>query len=234
MKFEIIPEIFAKFPGLHIGLVIARGMDNRGSADDIQSQLCHEEERIRRAYAVETLSQDPRIESWRRAYAAFGAKPKEHRSSVENLYRMVLGGAAIRRINPLVDAYNLVSLRHMLPVGGEDLDRISGDLVLAFAEKDEPVVLLLGDKEPRPPHEGEVIYKDDVSAICRRWNWRESERAKLTAETRNAVLAIEALPPVGRQELSRATEDLAQLIQRFCGGGVRQGVLDERERMIRW
>jgi DNA/RNA-binding domain of Phe-tRNA-synthetase-like protein len=37
---------------------------------------------------------------------------------------MLAKGAPPPRINRLVDAYNAVSLRHVLPADGEDLDRL--------------------------------------------------------------------------------------------------------------
>jgi DNA/RNA-binding domain of Phe-tRNA-synthetase-like protein len=111
-----------------------------------------------------------------------------------------------------------VSLRHLVPVGGEDLERTSGAIRLTFAGEDEPAVTLLGESVERPPHAGEVVYADDAGAICRRWNWKEADRTKLTPETRHAVLVIEALPPVEEPMLSAALDDLAGLIERFCGG----------------
>jgi DNA/RNA-binding domain of Phe-tRNA-synthetase-like protein len=132
----------------------------------------------------------------------------------------------IRPINALVDLYNTISLRHMIPAGGEDLDAVRGDISLAVAGADEPPVRLLGDAEARSPHPGEVIYRDDVSAICRRLNWREADRTKLTAATRDAVLVLEALPPITGTELRAAGEDLAGLIGEFCGGEIRFEILD--------
>ncbi len=227
MKFAIVPEIFKKFPGLHVGVVVAKGLNNAGVPEGIEAQLRAEEARIRAGLNTETLSQEPRIACWRAAYSAFGGKPKENRSSVENLYRMVLKGGEVRHINKLVDLYNLVSLKRMAPVGGEDVDKISGDIELAFAGPAEPPALMLGDKEPRPPHDGEVIYKDSVSAICRRWNWREADRTKLTEETKNCILVVEGLPPVTRAEVETATGELKALVQRICGGTIVQALLDE-------
>ena len=115
----------------------------------------------------------------------------------------------------------------MLPVGGEDMDKMKGDVVLTFAGSNETPVLLLGDKEPRVPHSGEVIYKDTISTICRRWNWREADRTKLTEETKNSILVIEGLPPVAKEEIENATNELKELIQKFCGGNVVCTVLNE-------
>ncbi|MBI2888676.1 MAG: hypothetical protein HYY10_02005 [Candidatus Liptonbacteria bacterium] len=228
MKLSIGNKVFEKFQGLHIGVVVAKEVNNAGGAlAEVEGKLRGEEERIRASYQAEALPQDPKIDVWRKAYAAFGAKPKEHESSVENLYRLVLGGGNLRHINNLVDVYNFISLKHMLPVGGEDINAMRGDVVLTFAGANEPPALLLGDKEPRTPHAGEVIYKDEVGALCRRWNWREAARTKLTESTKNAVLVIEGLPPVGRGEVDAAAKELKELVEQYCGGQCAYEVLEK-------
>src|SRR3989344_6528905 len=228
MKFKIDSQIFEKFPDALVGVVIAKNLNNTGISEEIQNQIRQQEKEIRASYNTETLSQNPKIGVWRKTYSAFGAKPKENKSSVENLYRLVLQGANLKHINKLVDIYNLISLKHMVPVGGEDIDELQGDVILTFAEPNEPVVLLLGDKEPRPPHAGEVIYKDNISAICRRWNWREADRTKLTEETKNCFLVIEGLLPVTKQGIEDATKELQDLVQKFCGGDITYQILDDK------
>ena len=232
MKFRIDNQIFKKFSGLNIGVIVVKGVNNSGVLAEVQENIRKEEERIRENYNTETLSQNPKIDIWRKAYSAFGAKPKENKSSVENLYRLVLNGINLRHINNLVDIYNLISLKHMLPVGGEDTDKIQRDILLTFASENEPPVLLLGDKEPRPPHLGEVIYKDDISTICRRWNWREADRTKFTEETRNCILVIEGLFPVTREEIEAATNELKEMVEKYCGGTLVYSVLDRNKSEI--
>ncbi len=232
MKFQIDPKIFEKFPTLTMGIVICKNINNTGTQEEVQQTLRIQEKNILENYTTETLSQLPKIDVWRKAYSAFGAKPKDNKSSVESLHRLVLQGTNLRHINKLVDIYNLISLKYMLPVGGEDMDKIEGDVSLTFAESNEPAVLLLGDKEPRPPHEGEVIYKDDISAICRRWNWRECDRTKFTEETKNCFLIIEGLSPVTKTEIETATKELKDLIQKFCGGEVSYEILDDKNPII--
>jgi len=221
MKLQVNPSIVSKFPDLVIGVVIAKDIDN--SEEFSQEKLRNQEKRIKEEFNTETLSQHPKISVWREAYRAFGAKPKEHRSSIENLYRTVLKGNDIRQINKLVDIYNFISLKHMLPVGGEDLDKIEGDILLTFASN-EPQVLLLGDKESRSPKDGEVIYKDNISAICRRWNWREADRTKLTEETKNAILVVEGF---SKEEVEKATKELKELVESICQGTINYSILDK-------
>jgi DNA/RNA-binding domain of Phe-tRNA-synthetase-like protein len=125
-----------------------------------------------------------------------------------------------------VALYNTISLRYILPVGGEDLDQIVGDIWLTVAGDNEPAVRLLGEKEARPPYPGEIIYKDEASTICRRWNWKEADRTQLTQATRHAFLVIEAIPPIPKVTVESATRELAELIQHYAGGTVRTTFLD--------
>ncbi|MBN1923392.1 MAG: hypothetical protein JW791_01360 [Nanoarchaeota archaeon] len=230
--FRIDKRVFEKFPELIVGVLVCKNLDNSSSSEDVIKEIKKQEDRIRKEYDSQTLSQEQKIDVWRRAYSFFGAKPKDNRSSVENIYKLVLQGSSIRHINKLVDAYNLISLKYMLPVGGEDLNKIKGDIFLTISEANEAPVLLLGDKEPRPPHEGEVIYKDDVSAICRRFNWREAERTKLTEETKNCILVIEGMPPATKQEVTKAVNELKDLLQKICRGEYYYKILDAKEAEI--
>jgi lysyl-tRNA synthetase class 2 len=214
---------------LNVGVVICKDLDNAGNPEEVRQAIREKERSVREAYSTETLSQNPKIDVWRKAYSAFGAKPKENRSSVEALYRSVLQGNELRHINKLVDIYNLISLKHMVPVGGEDTDKVKGDIALTFAGPGEPPVLLLGDKDARPPHAGEVIYKDEVSAICRRWNWREADRTKFAEKTRNCLLVMEGLPPVTKEEIKTAAAELRDLVQKFCGGNVSYVILNDNK-----
>lgn len=220
MKFIIEDAIFRKFPGLCISVVLAKNVNNSCKSAEISGMLRSEENKVRARLEGRVLSQEPMIRCWRDAYASFGAKPSENLSSVENLYKRTLKGGEVRSINALVDIYNIISLRHMLPLGGEDVDKVSGNVTLCVAGENETPTMLLGDKEARPPHAGEVIYKDSVSAICRRFNWREADRTKLEEGTKNALLVCENLPPATGADAAKAVGELKKLVEKYCGGQV--------------
>jgi len=226
MKFKVDPKIFEKYPEAVIGVVVVKAADNTGEiSPEVIKSLRAEESRIKSSFQSETFSQEPRIDCWRKAYASFGVKPKDAKSSVEALYKMVLRGVELRKINKLVDLYNYICLKYMFPVGGEDIDKIVGDLQLTFASADEKPVKLLGDAGPEPPKEGEVFYRDDEGAICRCWNWREAERTMLTEKTTNAILVVEGLGSA-KNEIIQATKELPELVINVCGGSVSTSILD--------
>jgi lysyl-tRNA synthetase class 2 len=224
VKFRIEPGIFDNFPGLLIGVVIASEVNNREGSSDLTAKIEQLQAEIRDRYDIRTLAECPKIQNWRNAYTLFGAKPKKHRSSVENLYRMTLEGRDLRPISKLVDIYNYVSLMHMVPVGGDDLAKVEGEIVLRFARGDEPF-FPLGSGDFQTAREGEVIYADDREVLCRRWNWRESDKSKMTERTKDVLLVSEGLPPVTAEDMKRVVEDLARLVGKYCGGRIRREIL---------
>jgi lysyl-tRNA synthetase class 2 len=229
MKLKIDTLIFEKFPGLKIGAVIARNINNHGFSDRIMQLISEKEKEIRENYDTETLSQHPKIHSWRAAYSSFGAKPKKYKSSVESLYRMALKGLDVRHINKIVDLFNYISIKHIIPAGGDDMAKVDGDVTLKFAVGDEPFIAL-NSQERETAKEGEVVYADSKEVLCRRWNWRECDKTKMTEDTKDVILVVEALPPVTREELGEIMENLSRLITEYCGGEIRTAILDEGKR----
>jgi lysyl-tRNA synthetase class 2 len=234
MKFIIAKEIFEKWPDYIGGVVIAKNIDNKGSSDDILDLIKREEAKIKSDFNLENLAQHPFVQNWRKVYSSFGSRPAEFRASSEALIRRTLKGDNVSHINKLVDIYNYISLKYRTPVGGEDLDKISGNLYLRFADGTEKFIPL-GSNENDNPEAGEVIYVDDnKNVLCRRWNWRESEVTKLTEDTRNAVLVLEALPPVTKGMVRDAVDESAQLVRKYCGAETQVFVLNKDNSYIEW
>ncbi len=231
MKLKIDDKIFEKFPELKLGAVTARNIDNHGVSDEIMQLIREKERGIRENYDTETLSQHPKINSWREAYSSFGAKPKKYKSSVESLYRMILKGLDLRHINKIVDLFNYISIKYMIPAGGDDMGKVNGDITLKFAVGDEPFTAL-NSKEKGIAKEGEVVYADSQEILCRRWNWRECDKTKMTEETKDVILVVEALPPVTKEELDEVEEELNRLVAKYCGGEIGTAILDDGKREI--
>jgi DNA/RNA-binding domain of Phe-tRNA-synthetase-like protein len=214
--FRVESAFSALFPHCVIGTIVVRGLDNGRHGAECAALLEHEARRAAECLGEADIATHPAIAPWREAYRSFGVKPAKFRSSIENLLRSARAGT-IRSINPLVDLYNAVSLRYMLPCGGEDLDAVRGPIVLTRAVGDEHFIPL-GSTEEQPPQPGEVIYRDEVGVICRCWNWREADRTKLTALTTDAFLCIEGIPPAGTLEVRQACDALAALVVEHLGG----------------
>lgn len=216
MKFKVNPKIFEDFDSPVIGVIVAKGINNENDHLEIQKLLRDGEVALREKLDGVEISEHPHIAPWRETYRKFGSKPRDFRCSAEALARVVLRGSEIKKISPLVDLYNLISIKYILPVGAEDLDKMQGDLDLTFADGIEAYTPL-GEQENDPPQKGEVIYRDEIGVICRRWNWREGDRTKITKETKNAIVVLESIASIPIQE---AVEELAGLIKKYCRGQI--------------
>lgn len=230
MKLIVSAGLLQKYPELKLGVVTATNTDNRGDDAEIAHMLQEIQESIKMKFNTNNLTEHPAIAIWRKTYSSFGSKPRDYRCSIEALIRSILNGRPLRHINKIVDLYNFVSLKHVIPVGGEDLDKVEGNLNLTFAEGNEKFISLGSDKEENP-YPGEVIYCDDAgNVLCRRWNWRESDKTKLTEKTRNAIIVVEGLDTT----IEKVIEEMSLLLEKFCNCKIQSFVLDRENTEIEW
>jgi DNA/RNA-binding domain of Phe-tRNA-synthetase-like protein len=219
LGIRVDPAVAAAFPGYRALVVVARGVVNRPSTELSARLLAGAAERARTALAGRAPSELPEIAAWRTAFSRFGAKPSRFPSSAEALLKRAARGEDPPAINALVDCYNAVSLGHRLPIGGEDIDRVSGDVVLRFAAGEERFDLPGPGGEPALPVQGEVVWADAEGVTCRCWNWRQGIRTRLTEATVNAYFLLEALTPAGRPELEAAAAELEANLRSVSAGG---------------
>ncbi len=215
MKFTISP-ILDSFPAYRVVVLLAEDLTvapDRG--DTLDALIAQGEADAAERFDPEDLGKIPAISDWRRAYRDFGIKQTKYRSSVERLLRSAVKGRGLPRINRPVDAYNLISIRHLAPIGADDLDRVEGDLAFRFAAGTESF-LPLGkeDQGEDPPKPGEVVYADATKVLCRRWNWYQDARSCISSQTRRAVVTLQSL---GHADIEAAAEELSQLWQDLCG-----------------
>lgn len=209
------------FPNARLGVLVVTGINNQPKDDQAIAQALTDAHEAAPAHVPnDTWTDNAVVKRWRDAFQKFKTK-KGARSSIEALLKRVSNGNTIGSINPLVDVYNTISLRYGVPVGGEDLAAVKGDVRLTLADGGEPF-RPLGSDEDEPALPGELIYKDDAGAICRCWNWREAERTMLTEDTTSAIMVLEAVDDSTDEEFWAATEALASAIREHLGAEVHQ------------
>lgn len=225
MKLSVNPQLFVDFDNPRIAVSSVRGANNRADMHSFLPLMESLVEKVQQSVGPQPVSQLPKIAAWREAYRTFGVKAKDYPSSIESLYKRSAKGE-VTSISPLVDIYNYISIKYILPAGGEDIDKIVGNLELTYASDQELAITVLGRNEAQAPAPGEVIYKDNEGTICRRWNWREAARTMLTDDTQNCILVLEALNPTTDKELLAAQDELGKLVQAYTQGTVHHFLLN--------
>ena len=232
LQYTIAPEIFEKYPGYTRGVVLAFGVHNGPSHENLIQLLRQAEESVRAQAGIETIAEHPRIKPWREAYKAFGAKPSEYRSSIEAMARRALRGDLLPSINALVDIGNIVSLQHLVPVGGHSMDELTQDISLRLATGDEEFIPF-GSTELEHPLPGEVIFAEGNIVLTRRWTWRQANHTLTLPQTNSIEINIDRLPPVELEEVHGIANQVMGLVEQYCGGKMRYEILDAGHREMR-
>ena len=207
-------DVYALRPDYRALLLAVVGIEPGPSDATSEALLVGAEDSARELLATQPVEEVPHVAAWREAYRGFGAKPQRTRHSLEALLRRAPDG--LPRVNRLTDVYNAVSVRHLVPVGGEDLDRYVGPPRLVRASGAERFdTVASGETVVEHPEAGEVVWCDDAGVTCRRWNWRQARRTALTDATTSALFILDALDPMTDDELAAAGGELIAQLSRL-------------------
>jgi DNA/RNA-binding domain of Phe-tRNA-synthetase-like protein len=232
LYINVAAEVFELFPGYVRGLVIAQDVKNGSSPDELVRLLREAEESVRGRLNLEKLAEDNHIQPWREAYRKFGAKPSEFRSSIEAMVRRALRNDPLPSINALVDIGNLLSLRHLLPVGSHAVDVLDEDMDLRLATGEEDFVAF-GSDQHENPLKGEVIFAEGNTVLTRRWTWRQANRTLTLPETRAVEFNVDGMPPAKVADVEKVCQETIELVERFCGGRMIYGMLSRETPKMR-
>lgn len=204
---SVAEDVLALRPDYRALLIVVTGVRGGPSDETSDAALRRAEDSVRARLAGAAPESLPEIAAWREAFREFGVKPRTARSSVEALVRRI--DAGLPHIDRLTDLYNAVSVEHLVPVGGEDLARYVGPPRLTRAIGDEPFDTVAdGETVTVAAAVGEVVWGDDVGITCRRWNWRQCVRTRLTPATTDALFILDGLEPLTTRALKAAGEAL--------------------------
>lgn len=228
MKFKISEKMLKKFPDIVEYIVIARGINNEIAGKWINDRIEKVVEDLR-AQGVNLLD-DMRYSEWVKVYEKVselsGLNPKDFSPSHVALTRRVLAGKNLPNINPVVNFYNLYSLEYGVPVGGEDLKKLYGDLELGLSDGSEKFVEIRGSLVDNLG-KNEVVWKDEHSVTCRMWAWRQSERTKLSRSTTDIYFVFDGLKKLNKDHnLSIVVKKFAKELEGHFGGSTEIGVLN--------
>ncbi|MBI4440123.1 hypothetical protein HY638_04085 [Candidatus Woesearchaeota archaeon] len=208
MKITIERKVFSKFEDFHLGVVLLRGISNSGSDRKIASLMEEVADFIRLNFSAKNKSGSATISPMQAALRDFGETPIKFHSSVEGMMKAILAGRKLERASKLEDCISYVSLKNIAPISGYDLKSI-GSIALGVSGKSE------------------VVISDGKKVIAR--GKKISERARLSASTKDAVVLFSALPPITKPALLRIMAEFRDVAEMFCGGSYASYVLGEKQ-----
>ena len=219
MYYQVAAEVFEKLPTACFGAVAVRGLDNTRQIPKLEELLGSNIKLCEAYFADKKPKETADILPYREAFRALGINPNKFLCSIEALLTRIAKGKGFPCINAAVDLGNAISIGYRLPIGAHDIDTLDGGLEVRPARAGDTFVAF-GETEEETPDEGEIVYASGSQVRTRRWTWRQSERGKITEETRSILYPIDGFTDVNETQVREATEEFVTLLRRFFGEGV--------------
>jgi DNA/RNA-binding domain of Phe-tRNA-synthetase-like protein len=162
-----------------------------------------------------------------------GASPRDFPTSVESLLRRAMRGGAPFTINPLVDFYNAVSLKYVVPAGGVDIGQVRGPLELRFSREGD-TFQALDASAPGAVPVGELAYVDGSTLLTRHFVWKQSRVGLIGPQTTEALLVAEILQSLDRSLAATIGDEFKAGLENGFRAETRAFTMDERLRVASW
>jgi DNA/RNA-binding domain of Phe-tRNA-synthetase-like protein len=210
LEFQIGDDVAGR---ARIGLLVIQGVSVREHDPLLDAEVDRLCSSLRERFGQGKSSQLPGAEDARALYKSLGIDPTKTRPSSESLARRALKGETLYRINTLVDALNLVSLREQLSFGLYDLASVRPPITL---RKGLPGEEYEGIRKGAVHVEGRPVLADGLGPFGNPTS--DSLRTSITLETKDALVVAYAPVSCSATRLDAVLARTAETLVRFCGG----------------
>ncbi len=214
VRLSVDPPLQEAFPGLDAHLVQVGGLRVTDRSERLDAFVPVLVAEFRALLRLETLKDEPHLRAYRDFYWRVGIDPTKTRPASEALLRRVLQGKEVPRINTLVDAYNLASMKTRIAIAAFDAAHTYGDLRMRLARAGESF-LGIGMDTPVTLEGIEVVCEDDRGLVAI-YPYRDSHRTRVTTATADTVFMTCGVPGIPAAVLVGAADTTRAFVERFC------------------
>ncbi|CAF1641464.1 unnamed protein product [Rotaria sp. Silwood1] len=237
MKFIIEDRVFKAIPDLRVAIIIAKDIKyNENAILKIKKILqTYWKEGAHACQTYPNVQSHPQIKAWRDCFTSLGVPAKKYASSVESLLKRAVKQSEPRSINPLVDLYNAMCARYILPFGAFDIDDLSKDIPLELRfTKSSDTFMALDENQSNTVSENEVAYIVGSQVVTRHINWKQSKYGLVKEKTTNIIFMSEILSSIPQNVLEQMIVDLVQVIKDLFNVECRVHILDASHPSIQY
>lgn len=212
---RVEPRLSESFPGISVLAFKLDGLDLSRGGERVDRLIDEVVGEVKRTYSLETLKDVPIFRAYRDFFWRIGIDPTKMRPSSEALVRRVLLGREFPRINPLVDLYNLASVKTGVTIAAYDDLKVLPPLSLTWSRRGERFKGIGMEKEIIL--EGREVVLRDEAAILSIYPYRDSEHSKTDSTTRSAIIVMCGVPGVAPSTLAQAKEIVLKYVKVALG-----------------
>jgi len=221
MKFTVTQKIFSKFPSAKFGALLIEGVDNSKVIPELETLHIETVREVASKFKDQNIKELPEIRSWREVFKQLDLN-REFFPSHEALLMRVISKKSLPRINPLVDIYNIISLKHLIPIGGHDTDKAPSIRIDETSGKE--TFQTMNTNEIIKVKKGEFAYICEDKILTRNFVWRQGETSKTNENTKSIFIPIDNVAgDMTKDNIKAIAFELAELITKNLGGKAKFG-----------
>jgi DNA/RNA-binding domain of Phe-tRNA-synthetase-like protein len=183
LNIKISNDIRDNLPHFHVAVIEATIQTTKTTAlDECIASL---QTRLKQTIDIKEVIHLDVIKDGRDGYKTLGKDPSRYRLAVESLYRRLVKGNKLYRINDIVDIGNVISIETRKSVAMLDKDQIKGDVLIRLGTKSDAF-----EGIGRGPLNVENIpvYEDDLGPFGSTTS--DTDRTKITNQTTSLLMFI--------------------------------------------
>lgn len=203
---DLIYDVCPQFVSVQLECEVENSKQNPALWNEIEAFT----EYLCKNNSVKDINKFVPILATRNTYKRLGKDPNRYRPAGEALRRRILKGNELYKINILVDAINLISLKTGYSIGGFDASLIQGDLELGVGQKDEKFEAIA---RGYLNIEGLPVYRDALGGIGTPTS--DEERTKIGLDTNKLLMLLNAYS--GKEGLEEAVDYAKHVLVEYAG-----------------
>jgi DNA/RNA-binding domain of Phe-tRNA-synthetase-like protein len=216
MKLKIALKLKTCFSDLNVLTLQIKDVHVQKRDPELENFKVEVMQQVRNDYSLDSVKDQPTSRAYRDFFWSMKIDPTKIRPAAEALIRRIIAGKTLPRINTLVDAYNLASIKSRIALATFDADKLEGDLVMRFAEEGEQFYGIGMDK-PFILTGGEIVVSDEEKLVAI-YPYRDADNTKVTEKTENVAILVCGVPGIPKRDLENASHVAVEYIKRFCSG----------------
>lgn len=216
MSLKIDSKLKTRFPDLNVLTHHIKGVHVQKRDNELENFKVEVIRQVRNDYNLDSVKDQPTFRAYRDFFWSIKIDPTKIRPAAEALIRRIIAGKTLPRINTLVDAYNLASIKSRIALATFDADKLEGDLLMRFAEEGERFYGI-GMEKPLILKGGEIVVSDEEKLVAI-YPYRDADNTKVTEKTENVTIVVCGVPGIPKRDLENASQVAVEYINRFCGG----------------
>jgi DNA/RNA-binding domain of Phe-tRNA-synthetase-like protein len=208
IQVSISEEVAKVCPDLHI-LALSCDVTNTESDVRLWEEITALEHTIKGNCKLEDINRLLPIKATRQVYKKLGKDPNRYRPSAEALYRRILRGLPLYKIDTLVDIVNLISVKSAYSIGAFDMDKVKGDKLILGVGQEGELYHAIGRGKLNIA--GLPVYRDEWGGIGTPTS--DEERTKIELQTTRLLMIVNGYS--GLDGLEETGEYAWELLKRY-------------------